>query len=168
MLEFNLPQAIGIIAFVIGASAFLHQDGRKFRIHLTVFQIVLCAHFMLMGAVAAAIGCGISAIRSYVSSRTQSSLVMWFFIGLLWVMGLPNIEHSYEILTIFGASVATWSLFKTQGIRMRLLILFNSCCWLTHNLLLGSAGGTMIELTFILVNLFTIHKMHRAIKQRSV
>ena len=165
MPELDFQQTIGIVAFLIGATAFLHQDGHKFRLHLTVFQIVLCAHFILMGAVTAAIGCGISALRSYASTRTQSSLVMWLFIGLLWVMGLPNVEYSYEILTIFGASVATWSLFKAQGIHMRLLILFNSCCWLTNNLLLGSIGGTMMESTFIIVNALTIYKMYRTSKQ---
>lgn len=168
MPELDFPQAIGIVAFLIGATAFLHQDGHKFRLHLTVFQIVLCSHFILMGAVTAAVGCGISALRSYASTRTQSSLVMWFFIGLLWVMGLLNVEHSYEILTIFGASVATWGLFKTRGIHMRLLILFNSFCWLTNNLLLGSIGGTMMEATFIIVNAVTIYKMYRNSKQLTV
>ncbi|MGF1868731.1 YgjV family protein [Photobacterium indicum] len=168
MPELDLPQTIGIVAFLIGATAFLHQDGHKFRLHLTVFQIVLCSHFILMGAVTAAVGCGISALRSYASTRTQSSLVMWFFIGLLWVMGLLNVEHSYEILTIFGASVATWGLFKARGIHMRLLILFNSFCWLTNNLLLGSIGGTMMEATFIIVNAVTIYKMYRNSKQLTV
>ncbi|PSU46366.1 hypothetical protein C9J12_18980 [Photobacterium frigidiphilum] len=168
MPELDFPQTIGIVAFLIGATAFLHQDGHKFRLHLTVFQIVLCSHFILMGAVTAAVGCGISALRSYASTRTQSSPVMWFFIGLLWVMGLPNVEYSYEILTIFGASVATWSLFKAQGIHMRLLILFNSFCWLTNNLLLGSIGGTMMEATFIIVNAVTIYKMYRNSKQLTV
>ncbi|MGF1791295.1 YgjV family protein [Photobacterium profundum] len=168
MPELDFPQTIGIVAFLIGATAFLHQDGHKFRLHLTVFQIVLCSHFILMGAVTAAVGCGISALRSYASTRTQSSLIMWFFIGLLWVMGLPNVEHSYEILTIFGASVATWGLFKARGIHMRLLILFNSFCWLTNNLLLGSIGGTMMEATFIIVNAVTIYKMYRNSKQLTV
>ncbi|MCG7588148.1 YgjV family protein [Photobacterium sp. OFAV2-7] len=159
MPELDFPQIIGIVAFIIGASAFLHQDGHKFRVHLTVFQIVLCSHFVLMGAITAALGCGISALRSYASTRTQSSKVMWFFIALLWLMGLPNVGYSYELLTIFGASVATWGMFKAQGIKFRLLILFNSFCWLTNNLLLGSIGCSMMESTFIIVNLFTIVRM---------
>ncbi|MCW8331001.1 YgjV family protein [Photobacterium sp. SDRW27] len=159
MPELDFPQTIGIIAFLFGASAFLHQDGHKFRIHLTFFQIILCSHFILMGAITAALGCGISALRSYASTRTQSSKVMWLFIALLWLMGLPNINYGYEVLTIFGASVATWGMFKAQGIKFRLLILFNSFCWLTNNLFLGSIGGSLMESTFIIVNLFTIARM---------
>ena len=160
--EWNLAQAIGMVAFVIGATAFLHSDGRRFRLHLMVFQVVLCCHFIMMGALVAAFGCGISAIRSYASTKTQSTPVMLFFIAMLWVMGVPQLEHSYELLTIFGSSVATWALFKTQGIQMRLLVMFNSFCWVTNNLLLGSIGGTLMELTFIIVNSLTILRMYRA------
>ncbi|PSW22042.1 hypothetical protein C9I98_01910 [Photobacterium sanctipauli] len=156
MPELDFAQSIGIVAFLIGATAFLHQDGNKFRLHLTFFQIVLCSHFILMGAITAAIGCGISALRSYASTKTQSGYVMGLFIALLWIMGLPNLQYSYELLTIFGASVATYGLFKTDGLTLRFLILFNSFCWLTNNLLLGSIGGTMMEATFIVVNLYTI------------
>ncbi|WP_194438297.1 YgjV family protein [Vibrio fluminensis] len=160
--EWNLAQAIGMVAFAIGATAFLHSDGRRFRLHLMLFQIVLCSHFIMMGALVAAFGCGISAIRSYASTKTQSTGVMLFFIAMLWIMGLPQLEYSYELLTIFGSSVATWALFKTQGIQMRLLVMFNSFCWVTNNLLLGSIGGTLMELTFIIVNSLTIVRMYRA------
>ncbi|PSU35835.1 YgjV family protein [Photobacterium lutimaris] len=159
MLELDFAQGVGLFAFAVGASAFLHQNGNKFRLHLTIFQVILCCHFILMGAFTAAFGCGISALRSYASTQTKSKRVMWFFIGLLWLMGLPSLQHSYELLTIFGASVATWALFQAEGIKLRLLILFNSFCWLTNNLLLGSIGGTLMESTFIIVNLYTISRM---------
>ena len=159
MLEINFAQGVGLFSFVVGASAFLHQNGQRFRLHLTVFQILLCIHFIMMGAFTAAFGCGISAARSYASTRTKSNKVMWFFIALLWLMGLPSLQHSYELLTIFGASVVTWGLFQVDGIKLRLLVLFNSFCWLTNNLLLGSIGGTLMETTFIIVNLYTISKM---------
>ncbi|WP_257276173.1 MULTISPECIES: YgjV family protein [unclassified Endozoicomonas] len=159
MLEINFAQGVGLFAFIVGASAFLHQNGRRFRLHLTVFQILLCIHFIMMGAFTAAFGCGISAARSYASTRTKSNKVMWFFISLLWLMGLPSLQHSYELLTIFGASLVTWGLFQVDGIKLRLLVLFNSFCWLTNNLLLGSIGGTLMETTFIIVNLYTISKM---------
>ncbi|UTV31005.1 YgjV family protein [Photobacterium atrarenae] len=157
-------QGVGIIAFVIGATAFLHQDDRKFRLHLMLFQIILCSHFILMGAMTAAFGCGISALRSYVSTKTDSSTMMWLFITLLWLTGAPSAHHAYELLTLFGASVATWGLFKAQGIQLKLMILFNSFCWLTHNLLLGSIGATLMEMTFIGMNLFSIARMLRARK----
>lgn len=158
--QWNMAQTIGMVAFIIGATAFLHSDGRRFRLHLMVFQIVLCSHFIMMGALVAAFGCGISAVRSYASTKTQSTSVMLFFIAMLWLMGLPQLEHYYELLTIFGSSVATYALFKLQGIPMRLLVMFNSFCWITNNFLLGSIGGTLMELTFIVVNSVTILRIY--------
>ncbi len=166
--EWDLAQAVGMVAFTFGATAFVHRDGRRFRLHLMLFQIVLCSHFMLMEALVAAFGCGISAIRSYASTKTESTSVMLFFIAMLWLMGLPQLEYSYELLTIFGSSVATWALFKTQGIQLRLLVMFNSFCWVTNNLLLGSIGGTLMELTFIVVNSLTIVRMYRSEQRASV
>ncbi|USD67836.1 YgjV family protein [Vibrio sp. SCSIO 43136] len=159
MWEFNLAQAVGLVAFLIGVSAFFQKDGHKFRLHLMVFQCVLVVHFAMMEAWVAAAGCGISAIRSYVSTKTQSVKVMAFFVAALWLFGLPQMNHGYELLTIIGASVATYGLFCTQGITMRILILFNSCCWLTNNIFIGSIGGTMMEATFIVSNLITIYRL---------
>ncbi|MGF1688977.1 YgjV family protein [Photobacterium japonica] len=164
MPELNFAQCIGLVAFVVGASSFFHQDGKRFRLHLVFFQIILFSHFLLMDALAPAIGCGISALRSYASTRTQSTSVLVFFIILLWVMGLPNVQHHYELLPLFGTSVATWALFKAEGIQLRMLIMFNSFCWLINNLLLGSIGGIMMETTFIAMNIFTISKMLKARK----
>ena len=47
--EWNFAQTIGMVAFFIGATAFLHSDGRRFRLHLMLFQMVLCSHFVMMG-----------------------------------------------------------------------------------------------------------------------
>ena len=157
--EWNFAQTIGMVTFFIGATAFLHSDGRRFRLHLMLFQMVLCSHFVMMGALVAAFGCGISAIRSYASTKTQSTSVMLFFIIMLWVMGLPQLENHYELLTLLGSSVATYALFKIQGINMRLLVMFNSFCWFINNFLLGSVGGALMELTFIILNSVTILRM---------
>ncbi|MDN3681925.1 YgjV family protein [Vibrio tapetis subsp. quintayensis] len=170
-MDMNVAQGVGLFAFLIGATAFLQKDGRKFRLHLMVFQVVLCSHFILMGAMVAAISCGISALRSYASTKTKSLWVMSSFIALLWLMGVPQLTQYYELLTLFGASVATYGLFRTQGVSMRLLVLFNSLCWLTNNLLLGSIGGSMMETTFILVNGYTIARLvidQRTEKKRQV
>ncbi|WP_256929519.1 YgjV family protein, partial [Vibrio parahaemolyticus] len=61
-----------------------------------------------------------------------------------------------------GSSVATWALFSKQGITLRSLILFNSFCWVSHNLWLGSIGGSLVESTFIVTNLLTIYRLFHA------
>ncbi|EGU34518.1 hypothetical protein VIBRN418_15643 [Vibrio sp. N418] len=158
--EWDLAQAIGMFGFVIGALAFLHRDGQRFRLHLMVFQFIMCGHFVMMDAMVAAFGSGISAIRSYSSTKTQSTAVMVFFIIMIWGMGLPQLNYYYELLPIVGSTVATFALFKFQGLTMRLLMLASSCCWVVNNLLMGSIGATLMEIIFIGVNCTTILRLH--------
>ncbi|MDC5819084.1 YgjV family protein [Vibrio europaeus] len=161
-MENWLAQIVGGFAFIIGVMAFWQKDDTRFRYQMMVFCLVMGVHFILMGATVAAIGVIINAVRSFASIKTQSRKVMWFFIGLMWLMTLPNITHLFEFMTVVGSSVATWALFSKQGIALRSLILFNSLCWVVHNIWLGSIGGSLIEATFIVTNLITIVRLYRS------
>ncbi len=155
-------QIIGGIAFVCGVFAFLQKDDLKFRYGMVTFCFIMALHFFMMDAMVAAIGVTINGIRAFVSIKTQSRWVMWVFISLLIVMTVPQLNTPIEALTIIGSAAGTWALFSLSGIKVRSVILFNSCCWFTHNLWLGSVGGILVEGTFIIANLVTIYRMYRS------
>lgn len=166
-MESWLAQSIGGIAFMVGVMAFWQKDDMRFRYQMMAFCFIMGIHFALMGATVAAIGVIINGIRSFASIKTQSRKVMWFFIALMWLMTLPNITHFFELLTVIGSSVATWALFSKQGITLRSLILFNSFCWVSHNIWLGSIGGSLVESTFIITNLLTIYRLYQSSKNNN-
>lgn len=155
-------QIIGGIAFVCGVFAFLQKDDLKFRYGMVTFCFIMALHFFMMDAMVAAIGVTINGIRAFVSIKTQSRWVMWVFISLLIGMTVPQLNTPIEALTIIGSAAGTWALFSLSGIKVRSVILFNSCCWFTHNLWLGSVGGILVEGTFIIANLVTIYRMYRS------
>jgi len=165
-MENWLAQGIGGIAFFIGVVAFWQKDDTRFRYQMMAFCLVMGVHFALMGATVAAIGVTINAIRSFASIKTHSRKIMWLFIILMWSMTLPNITHFFELMTVVGSSVATWALFSKQGIALRCLILFNSFCWVAHNIWLGSIGGSLIEASFIITNSITIVRLYRTQNHR--
>lgn len=165
-MESALAQIVGGLAFAIGVCAFWQKQDLRFRYQMVAFCLVMGVHFILMGATVAAIGAIINGVRSFASIKTQSRKVMWFFIALMWLMTLPNITHPFEFMTVVGSSVATWALFSKQGITLRCLILFNSLCWVVHNIWLGSIGGSLVEVTFILTNLVTITRLYLLQKQQ--
>ena len=152
-------QLIGGVAFLIGVSAFWQKDDLKFRYQMTGFCLVMALHFILLGATVAAIGAAINGVRSYASIKSQSRYVMAAFIVLLICMTLPNVDKWYELPPIAGSAVATWALFSVKGVRLRTLILCNSLCWLLHNVLAGSIGGSMVEATFVITNSMTIYRL---------
>ncbi|WP_428773323.1 YgjV family protein [Vibrio sp.] len=160
-MEDWLAQLVGGAAFLIGVIAFWQKDDLNFRYQMVAFCLVMSVHFVLMGATVAAIGVAINGIRSFASIKLRSKAVMWFFLALMWLMTLPNVSHILELFTVVGSSVATWALFCKQGITLRALILFNSVCWVSHNIWLGSIGGSLVEASFIVTNLVTIYRIHR-------
>ncbi|ENG9418087.1 YgjV family protein [Vibrio aestuarianus] len=159
-MENWLAQGVGGIAFLVGVMAFWQKDDTRFRYQMMSFCFIMGLHFSLMGATVAAIGVMINGVRSFVSIKTQSRTVMWTFLFLLWGMSLPNMTHYFELIAIVGSSVGTWALFSKKGLALRGMILFNSTCWFTHNIWLGSIGGSLIEGTFVLTNLFTIYRLN--------
>lgn len=156
-----LAQAIGGIAFLLGIWAFSQKNDLRFRYGMVAFCFIMAIHFMMMGAIIGAIGVTINGIRSFVSIKTQSKTIMWFFILLLFGMTLPKVSTLFELLPIIGSAVGTWALFSVQGIKMRSLILFNSSCWFIYNLWVGSIGGSLIEGTFIVANSIMIYHLYR-------
>ncbi|MCF4172225.1 YgjV family protein [Vibrio sp. McD22-P3] len=152
-------QLVGGIAFVFGIMAFLQKDDLRFRYCMVAFCFIMMIHFAMMGAVVGAIGVAINGIRAFVSIKTRSKRAMWFFIIILLGMTLPNVSSPVELLPIIGSAVGTWALFSASGIKMRSLILFNSACWFTHNMWIGSIGGSLVEGTFLIANTTTIYRL---------
>jgi len=165
-LQFNnrvtvmlIAQLIGGIAFFIGILAFWQKDDKKFRYQMMGYCFVMSVHFLMLGSASTAIGSAINGARIFASIKSQSKVVMSVFIILLVTLTLPNVDKWYELPPIIGSVLATWALFSAKGVQLRLLILFNSVCWLLHNVLAGSIGGSIIEASFVITNIATIYQL---------
>jgi len=156
-----LAQSVGLLAFVIGISAFVQRNDQRLRTFLTLYCIVIGAHFFLLGAHTAAYAAWLSGFRSFVSTHTRHVVVMCFFLLIVWVLGVPNITQPIQWLTLIGTTLGTWALYREQGIRMRLIMLMGTVCWVTHNFVIGSIGGALIEGSFLFVNSHTVFRLWR-------
>ncbi|HCL12817.1 MAG TPA: YgjV family protein, partial [Alteromonas sp.] len=68
----------------------------------------------------------------------------------------------YDLFPIMGTCIGTYALFCLSGIKMRLAFICGAICWLTNNILVGSIGGTLLEMTLLMVNCFTIWRLYVA------
>lgn len=157
--ERHFAQLIGVLGYVVGCWAFMDRHGRGFRNKLTLFSIVMMFHFILLGALTSAAVVALGAMRTFASTKTKSTSVMLLFVIAIISVGLITLSSQAELMTIIGTSIATVALFKLEGIALRICILFNSLCWLVNNYYLQSVGGVAIELTFVIINLYTIYKL---------
>ena len=154
-------QSIGFIALVVGISAFLHRDDQKLRYYLTAFTFLMAIHFFMLGLWTAAIMALLGSARNYVSSLTNNVWVMLIFLFTAWLMAIPNSTEWVHLLPVLGVSFGTWAVFKEKGIRMRLFMSLGTICWLSHNHLVGSIGGVIIEGIFLMVNGRTMFKLFK-------
>lgn len=165
MLFDPLAQLLGLLACAIGVTAFLQRQDRKLRLHLTLNGVLLTAHFMLLGATAAAINCLLCAVRTWVSGYYRSLGVMLLFLGVAWPLVMPKVSHPIQWLTLLGTTLSTYALFRLDGMALRLCMLSSTVCWLVHNIWAGSWGGILLEGSFFIVNGHLILGLYRARRQ---
>lgn len=161
MAEIDLAQALGFLSFGLGISTFYQKNDRHLKILMLVFNLNHLLHFLLLGSMLSALSALLSALRTTTSIFTSSKWVAAIFILIGIVSGLGMAEHWWELWPIVGTVIGTYSLFVLSGIRMRIGFLAGATCWLINNILVGSVGGTLLEMTVIMMNLITIYRLYR-------
>ncbi len=161
MAEIDLAQALRFLSFGLGISTFYQKNDRHLKILMLVFNLNHLLHFLLLGSMLSALSALLSALRTTTSIFTSSKWVAAIFILIGIVSGLGMAEHWWELWPIVGTVIGTYSLFVVSGIRMRIGFLAGANCWLINNILVGSIGGTLLEMTVIIMNLITIYRLYR-------
>lgn len=162
----DTAQLIGLLSFVIGIYSFAQKDDRKLKISLCIMYVNHAIHFALLGAVTACLGAFLAVVRTGISVKTSSKYVAYVFILVTasWGVYLSNTWH--DMLPIVGSCIGTYALFCMHGILMRVAFVVGAFCWLLNNILIGSIGTTLLELTLLAVNISTILRLYRDKKNR--
>ncbi|MEO9946681.1 YgjV family protein [Paraglaciecola sp.] len=154
-----VAQSIGLIALCIGVSAFFQKNDQKLRYFLTVFTLFMTVHFLMLGQWTGALMAFLGSLRNYASSRTNSLKVMYGFIFVAWLLAIPNMENLVHLLPVIATTFGTLAVFRMHGIKLRLFMSMGTVCWLTHNYLVFSIGGVLVESLFLVINAHTMFKL---------
>lgn len=173
----SLAQAVGLLSFVLGLSTFYQKDDRRLKIVMLVFNVNHLIHYLLLGSMMSALSSLFSALRTgtavYLSSNRctiegAEKIAVTVFISVSVAIGLSLANSWWELWPIVGTAIGTYALFMLKGIVMRLAFLAGASCWLINNILIGSIGGTLLELCVITINLVTIARILRDKKRLAV
>ncbi|MGQ3053951.1 MAG: YgjV family protein [Roseateles sp.] len=159
---FSPAQLFGYAAFVLGVGCFLQTDDRRFKWFMTGECIAYIAHFALLGNPTAVASSSLSMLRSLLSLYTRSAWVAVLIVAANIGFGLGIAEKPSDWLPLTASCLGTIALFTLQGIPMRLLMLCGTGLWIANNLIVGSIGGTALEIVIAAINLVTITRMARA------
>jgi len=152
-------QLLGFVSYGLGVFCFYQKDDKRLKISMLVMNLNNTLHFALLGAVTASIGSILSVFRTGVALKTSSQSVAIAFIVISFLIGLNFSEHWYDLFPILGTCIGTYALFCLKGVNMRIAFLCGTFCWLSNNIIVGSIGGTLLELTLLIVNGNTIRHL---------
>lgn len=158
---FSPAQCLGYVAFVLGVGCFLQTDDRRFKWFMAGECLAYVLHFGLLGNPTAVASSLISLTRSLLSLRTRSRWVAAAVIVANLGMGLALAHRPSDWLPLAASCLGTLALFTLQGVAMRLLMLCGTGLWIANNLIVGSIGGTALELVIAAINLSTIVRLLR-------
>lgn len=154
-------QLFGFISFTLGVLSFLQTDDRKLKLIMVALNISNTINYALFGAMTSLIASILSTFRTALSVKTRSLIVAMIFIVLNIGLGIW-VAHSFlDLWSIIGMTIGTYALFRLHGLKMRFAFLLGSSCWLVNNIIVGSIGGTLLEIMMISVNVSTIFRLFR-------
>ncbi len=156
-----VAQAFGFVSLVLGLSTFYQKDDRKLKWVMLLLNMNHLVHFLLLGSMTSAMGALLSALRTGAAIYTRSIWVACLFIVTTLVTGVVFAENWLQMLPLAGTIVGTFSIFVLKGIALRTGFLIGASCWLVNNLMVGSIGGSMLEMAVITMNMITIYRLYR-------
>lgn len=158
---FSLPQVLGYATFLISMVAFAQEKDRRLKVWLVGHNVLYASHFLLMDNPSAMAGALLSATRNALSLRTRALWVALLLLSANLLLGFVVIKAIWNVLPLVATAISTLSIFRLNGMRMRLGLFSATLLWLVNNILTGSIGGTAMELVIAIISCTTIFRLYR-------
>lgn len=154
-------QFVGGISFLLAIAAYYQKHDVNLKRLLSLLFLVHSAHFYLLDAVVPALLCLLSMVRTIVAIYANSRTTAHVFICITLFVGFVNYQSPLDFIVIIANVIGVYSLFCLKGVEMRIWLIVGASLWLINNALIGSIGGTLMEVFVILTNLITIYRIRK-------
>ncbi len=161
---FSAAQIAGYFAFVLGVVCFLQSDDRRFKQTMLAQALSYAIHFAMLGAITSMASALIALVRTGLSMYYNSLRLALVIVAINLALGPWLVQVWTDWLPLIATCIGTLALFLFQGIAMRVVLLLAATLWLINTILIGSIGGTALEILIISANLTTIWRLWRARK----
>lgn len=151
-------QLIGFAAMFFIVLGF-QKDNRKFILmSFLVASFLFFFHFILLGALTAALMNLIGGIRVIVFNLkekhkwAQHNFWLYLFIAIFWIAGLLSWNGIISFFPVIAMTIESIALWNENTQYLRLLLMTIRPFWITYGISVGSIAGLSTE-TFILISL---------------
>ncbi|WP_440877104.1 YgjV family protein [Thalassotalea sp. PLHSN55] len=159
-MEFYIAQALGLFSFILGGYTFFQKSDARLKFSMLCLFACQSLHFFLLGASVAAAANILNFLRTFIAIKYNSPRIGLLFIAANIIWGSYLYQSPISILPILGAGLGTFAVFFLQGIKMRLAFITGAVCWITHNIVVQSVGGVLLESVVIIANVITICRLY--------
>ncbi len=158
---FSLPQVLGYATFLLSIAAFAQKRDLHLKVWLTAQNLVYASHFFLLDNPAAMAGALLAAARNVLSLRTRALWGALLLLSANVLLVFVVVKAVWNVLPLAATAIATLSIFRLNGIPLRLGLFCATLLWLANNILTGSIGGTAMELMIAVISFITIFRLYR-------
>ena len=149
MSNFVLSQVLAGVAFATGLAAVQFKARGQVLLCLFVSTAFNGIHFLLLERPEPGFLMFLTGIRYLVARRTTDRRFMVFFLlvncGLFWA----TYKNSASLLALCGTLLGTYGSFQPAGRTVRLFFLGGNISWLSHNILVWTPVGIIMEVVFL-------------------
>ncbi len=157
---FVISQILVGFAFVADIASFQFK-ARKTTLLLFAFSAgVLSAHFFLLGATTAGFVVAVSASRFVVSAFTTDKRLKYFFLVLILALGIWTYDGYEDILITTAMLLSTIAAFHANERRLREIMMITTTLVITHNFIIFTPGGILVESFFLSSNLLSYWRFY--------
>jgi hypothetical protein len=161
-------QLVGYVAFAFGVYSFSRKDDRRLKATMGAQASSYALHFLLLGSPAAAAASLVTAVRAVLSLYTRAPAVAALILATNVGLGFLTAKSAVGWLPVVASCAGTVAFFFFEGVALRVILFGATACWLANNLILGSIGGTLLELFLGAVNATTTYRLLREERERKV
>ena len=160
MTPFLLSQLCIALAMCFDAMTFQFRLRRHVVYCLVCANVLIGAHFGLLGHWTALLMMVLAATRNLVSLRGPSRRLMWVFVSLTVAAVAATWAGPLSLLGGAAALLPNFAMFSRSDKRMRVLIMASTLIWIAHNAAIGSPMAVLMEVLFLAGNLVGYYRFY--------
>jgi len=152
MSFFLLSQILVTIAIIFDFLSFQYKARKKTYLCLIISASLICAHYFLLGNVAAGTLVALTVLRFIVCYYTTDKRFLLLFMGLNVISIFFTYQSAIDLIIFTGSMIFMIGNFQKNNKLMRILMVIGTSLVLSYNIIIASPMAVVLEGLFLISN----------------
>lgn len=143
-VDFWAAQVVGVAAAILGVGAYQLRGDKSLIYCLAGTAGLWCLHFILLGAMTAALTNAITVVRNLIAARFRVRKIGYVFIAGYLIFGALTWENPWDLLPTIAVCTGSAAMFFSSGLWRRGGLMVGALLWMVFNIKVGSVPGLVV------------------------